>query len=96
MMPAPIAVQPQYHAVVKTKGKKSTVTLMRTDFRTDEPCSSFKRYKGIRFPYCTCMPCFYKFFETRKDKGCLTASFPVGWSPYNTTKLQSTTEVGSV
>jgi len=34
----------------------------------EKPCPSFKKYKGIRKPKCSCKPCWKKYIKNQPDK----------------------------
>lgn len=67
----------QYVAVFR----KQTIYLFQLVGRTEKPCPSFARYKGLRAPQCHCRPCVDRFTENRKSLGEHVVVMPEGWHP---------------
>jgi hypothetical protein len=63
------------------------VSVYRIDGLTDQPCTSFKQYKGVRSPNCMCRPCLDKFLDGQKLKGRRVLTMSEGWRPHPLSQL---------
>ena len=55
------------------------VQLINMTDRSLDPCRSFARYQGKRFPLCLCKPCADKYLDGCRMRGLQAAPAPTGW-----------------